>query len=318
VRFVVLDQSFMRGANAWLEGLDEPNRMIKFAQDAALMFDPFVGAQRTMVEALDPTARSPRGFVEAFQSVTPGLSTTVPPLLDPFGEPVARRGRFFENFVSPFRPQPDIVTDLLTEHGVSLARPSGRLEVGGQTIPQPRREETELAQRRGRGRRMELVDTISARGFTDRPFETRQAQLQDAKARGSRDVSRQAAREYLERTGLASFPKPSPKLQAVLERVKETVGGSSAGLRGDGDREADLTREQRIALQNAREVVQVELLEKAVATSGFDRIPQNGQKKLVRAVKREAVTLVNARARGLLRRRKPLTVQALTTSGGSE
>lgn len=94
----VQSASFLSGVESCQQALDNPRAFAQdFGSKLVSTLQPLAGLQRTIAQAgipglleADTTIRRPRGVVETLKANTPGLSSSVPPYLDQFGEAVQR------------------------------------------------------------------------------------------------------------------------------------------------------------------------------------------------------------------------------------
>lgn len=88
---VTLDQPFVTGIQTTLEALQEPGRAgERFVERQAGSLVP--AGVAAIARGTDPNLRDPQGILEAMAARIPGLSRTVEPRLDPFGQPMPSRG----------------------------------------------------------------------------------------------------------------------------------------------------------------------------------------------------------------------------------
>ncbi len=88
-------------------------------------FLPFAGAQRSLTAAVDPTIRDPKGIGETVKAGVPGLSPSLPPRLERFGQEVTRPGGAIRRVADPFNVSAvndDPVVAELGRLGVSMGR----------------------------------------------------------------------------------------------------------------------------------------------------------------------------------------------------
>lgn len=99
----ILSQSFLSGLSDLNNALSDPGRYgERFGARVAQGFVPFSGMARNVAQAIDPVVRDPRGGItENLKTIVPGVSTSVDPKIDRFGEPVTRPGGPFTRGMSP-------------------------------------------------------------------------------------------------------------------------------------------------------------------------------------------------------------------------
>lgn len=85
------DRTFLASLNQAFQALSEPEgKGEKWLANTAGNLIPFSSALKAYANP-DPYLREANGFIETMLKTMPGYSPTLPPVRDPFGEPVARR-----------------------------------------------------------------------------------------------------------------------------------------------------------------------------------------------------------------------------------
>jgi hypothetical protein len=90
-------------------------------------FVPMSGLQRNIAQGVDPVVRKPDTIGESIAANIPGLSTSVEPRLDRFGQDVTREGNTFMRGMSAVEVSPvqnDPVALELSRLGIKLTLPS--------------------------------------------------------------------------------------------------------------------------------------------------------------------------------------------------
>jgi hypothetical protein len=119
----IFDTSFLSGLSSAVNAVTDPGRYGErfvqgFAQDAV----PFSSGMRSLTTTLDPTVRAPETVGQAMASIVPGLSTTVPPKLDMFGQPIVRTAGTLARALSPALTSAattDPIVLALATHGIT-------------------------------------------------------------------------------------------------------------------------------------------------------------------------------------------------------
>jgi hypothetical protein len=199
----ILSQSFLQGVEDFQNAISDP---IRYAERAgarvASSFQPLVGMQRSIAQTIDSTVRAPQGIAETLKANTPGVSKTVPPLLDPFGEPVQRQqSPLTVGFAKVQRPSDDSLVLALQSLGMGQARPHGRVDLDGDGTPEPlsRQEQLELDQALGREWRSSQTAVINDPRFRELDPDLQRKLLRSAKAEASRRINAAAKAELLTR-----------------------------------------------------------------------------------------------------------------------
>lgn len=206
----VLNQSFLSGLNDLLEAMSQPERSAnKVATNLVTGFMPLSGASRTAAQVFDRTQRAPEGPVEAVKGIVPGLSKTIEPLVDRFGEPVQANGSpLIRGFYQASPARDEALSRVLDRAGVFPQRPNARLQgVDGKPIKLTRPEETVLMMARGRARRLAYESVVGNKDFAGLAPEQQAAALEQVaqqrvgaitgKARGLKATGQQLTLEKL-------------------------------------------------------------------------------------------------------------------------
>lgn len=201
-----LDQSFLSGLFDIAEALKDPERSAgRWAGRQAHSLTPFSGLQRTIRDAKDAVQRAPRGAGEQLRAGVPGISETVPPRIDRFGEAVTREGGPTRRALDPFNASTvkhDPVADELARLGVKLTLPSR--SVTGQTLT--RQQEVDVQQRRGRAVRAALERLVAAPGYQRMSDTLKTEVLEKAIETARRRESQRIVRELRRRAHDAAQP----------------------------------------------------------------------------------------------------------------
>src|SRR5205085_11811608 len=161
-----------------------------------------VGLQRSIAQSMDSTVRAPQNAIETLKSNTPGLSKTVPPLLDPFGEPVTRQqSPLTVGIAKVQRPSNDPLVLALESLGMGQARPHGRVDFDSDGTPEPlsRQEQLELDQALGREWRTAETSVINDPRFRELDPDLQRKLLRSAKGEASRRINAAAKAELMTR-----------------------------------------------------------------------------------------------------------------------
>jgi len=88
----VSNKTFLQGLTNFIETQSDPQRYLpSYAKRMASSFIPNISGQVTSYE-VDPVIRQTRTMIDAFKAKIPGLSDTLPPRRNLWGEPVEREG----------------------------------------------------------------------------------------------------------------------------------------------------------------------------------------------------------------------------------
>jgi hypothetical protein len=115
------NKSYLSGMTNFLNTIQEPERYgEKFASRAVAGFVPYSGLAKFFTGIVDDTVRYPSGVVESVKAQIPGLSKTVRPKLNAFGEEIKKPGLMSKETISP------VDKELITL-GISIGLPSNRV-----------------------------------------------------------------------------------------------------------------------------------------------------------------------------------------------
>jgi hypothetical protein len=85
----ILDESFMRGPAELIEALEDPGRYgERYIQNFLSSFVPYSVGMAQMARASDPYSRQARTVMDSIKAKVPGLSETLLPRRDIWGEPI--------------------------------------------------------------------------------------------------------------------------------------------------------------------------------------------------------------------------------------
>jgi len=123
---VIVNKSFLTGLSEWLTSMEgkQPGDSRKFFQSMARSVVP--GAVRQFNRAeMDPVMRETFDYMDEVRSGIPGLSQTLPPRRNLWGDPILLGGGLGPDIISPFFTSPvkdDDVTDELIRLKVKISR----------------------------------------------------------------------------------------------------------------------------------------------------------------------------------------------------
>lgn len=197
----ILSQSFLSGVEDLQKAFENPKAYAGRALARfTTMVQPMVGLQRSIAHLTDTTVRSPRGVGEAWRANTPGLSSTVQPMLDPYGETVQRQqSPLTIGVLRMMTPKQDPITQTLLNLRVPLPRPDGDINLPEGAALLTRDQQTQLAQARGREKRSELEELILAnpQWWASLSPDEQRERIARAKAGASRRVNERALGELM-------------------------------------------------------------------------------------------------------------------------
>lgn len=110
-----LEKTFMSSLMNLANAIEDPQKYgERFLSSYASAAVPFSGAVRATANVMDDTLREPKGIVEQIKSGLPGLSQTLRPKLDQFGQPVQKIGKV-ERALSPMQSQVESKDPIINE-----------------------------------------------------------------------------------------------------------------------------------------------------------------------------------------------------------
>lgn len=167
----VISQSFWASALGLMEAMQDPERnAANFVRQYATSAVPFSGLQRNIAQAIDPTVRKPGSALESVKAIIPGVSQSVPPRLDVYGQPVQRDGNWFQRgmAVAPLALSPskaDPIDALLSDLGIGLQVPRPVINISDRRVPLSDEQTTTLVQAIGQERRNRLEQLVRDGNF---------------------------------------------------------------------------------------------------------------------------------------------------------
>jgi hypothetical protein len=221
----VLEQSFLSGLDDLFEALKNPEQSAaNFAGRFAQSMTPFAGLQRSITQAIDPTVRRAKTAEDVFKANIPGLSSSVPPRIDRFGEAVTREGGPIKRAADPFNTSTitsDPVGDELQRlngagYRVPLSLPSGDVRLRGEKVDLSPQHTTQNQQQKGRAVHLLLSRIIADPRYADMDDERRAYVLERAISRMRLEVSRRQ-REQAAR-GIREARRQAPGVPEVVQQ----------------------------------------------------------------------------------------------------
>jgi len=205
-----LDQSFLTGVQAFLEAVNDPERLAStFLGNTLSGFVPGSSMLRSVAQATDPTVRMTPTVSSRVQAGIPGMSQNLTPMINRFGEEVQR----FEGPAAPWqaladpfsvsRESQDPVSQELARLRINIARPSGTLTLRGEELELPQDLAVRMQQARGQGVYQALARVVNAPGYARLSDEQKDALLRrtirQGRERGVERASRNVITELRQR-----------------------------------------------------------------------------------------------------------------------
>ncbi|HVU21958.1 MAG TPA: hypothetical protein VHE09_14600 [Rhizomicrobium sp.] len=171
----LVNKSYLKGAADIIQAIEDPERYGKrYIQNQLTSVIPNFVTQFARTE--DPVLRETRGLLDAFKAKIPGLSTTLLPRRDVWGEPITHDGNLGPDAISPFyesRLKHDPVTQELLTLGIYPGQLQRRIR-GVTLTPEEYDDYQRIA---GRLMRRALASFISMDGYQDVPAALRKRAL---------------------------------------------------------------------------------------------------------------------------------------------
>jgi hypothetical protein len=210
-----LDQTFLSGVfdvvQAISRGETSPDAALRTAGRMTHSMTPLAGLQRSARDWKDPVVRRPDSAADAFKANVPGLSESVRPRIDRFGEEVTREGGPVRRTFDPMNvssERDDPVARELDRLGVTPVTPRAVLTRRGEQLEMTSQQETALQQMKGRAMRFALERLIASAGYQQLDDSQRTARLERAIRAANQRTSQSAPRQL----GLQLRPRQQPNV----------------------------------------------------------------------------------------------------------
>ena len=149
----VMNQSFLKGISGVLDAIDDPKRYAEnyVSNTAGSIVPNFI---RSFARASDDVQREQKGAVEGIKGAIPGLRQTLPEKQDTFGQPLAPKDNFANQYLNPLRPSKvkgdDVTAELrrLQDAGVGVLPTSARKDTF-EGVELDRKQVSEINRRTG-------------------------------------------------------------------------------------------------------------------------------------------------------------------------
>ena len=213
----LLDESFMRGPAELLQAIEDPDRYgARYADQQLSTLLPFSTGMAQLARASDPYAREARDLLDTLKAKLPGLSQTLLPRRDIWGQPVPNASDLVADGVTSIaesRVNNDAVGQAMLRLGIPAAQPERKL-AGVQLTDQQYDDFSRVA---GRMAKMRLDALVGTPGFQALPDGLQTKVIQDTMA-----SSRRGAAE------LVKMQNPSIIQQAVAQKKAFLSEGRAA------------------------------------------------------------------------------------------
>jgi len=131
-------RTYLRGLSETLVVLDDPDRYKdRYFARLAASFAPYTSLTANIERTMDPTLRATYDLMDQIKGRTPGLSDSLPPRRNVYGEPIVLEGGLGWDFVSPIYSstrKPDIVDNEIIENEMTLTMPRRMIGSGNFAI----------------------------------------------------------------------------------------------------------------------------------------------------------------------------------------
>jgi len=231
----IIDMSFFTGLSNLMDMVQDPGTYgSRLAENISTGFLPFSGAQRNVAQFFDPLIRDPENIVQKLETGMPGLSKTIQPRLNAFGEEIERKGG---GGIYAFLPNPmpvaegDPVSTELDRLGVPYGFVGKKLAVGNEVLQLTNEQYREYLKLAGEAVYMKLQQAISA-GYYEGLSDERKAEHLEKLIDQARDSARAKVKRGL-RTGVTAetvAPRPATQPAVAPNQALPSLGKLSEML----------------------------------------------------------------------------------------
>ena len=131
-------RTYLRGLSDVMNVITDPDRYAeRFFQRQAASFTPMTSLVANIEREFDPTIRATYSMMDEIKSRTPGLSDSLPPRRNLYGEPIVLQGGLGIDFVSPIYSSTrefDFVDNEIVENEVNVSMPRRSIGTGNFSI----------------------------------------------------------------------------------------------------------------------------------------------------------------------------------------
>jgi len=134
----VTSKTYLRGLSDTINVLTDPDRYAdRYFQRMGATFMPATSLTAQIERTIDPTLRAAYDLIDEIKARTPGLSDTLPPRRNLYGEPIVLQGGLGWDFVSPIYSSTkkfDFVDNEIVENEVNVTMPRRSIGTGNFSI----------------------------------------------------------------------------------------------------------------------------------------------------------------------------------------
>jgi hypothetical protein len=131
-------RTYLRGLSEVMNVIGDPDRFgRRFFQRQGATFVPFTSLVAGIEREIDPTLRETYSLMDQIRSRTPGLSDSLHPRRNLWGEPIVLQGGLGIDFISPIYSSTakfDFVDNQIVENEINITRPKRKLLQGNFAI----------------------------------------------------------------------------------------------------------------------------------------------------------------------------------------
>lgn len=203
----ILEKTFFRGLSDIVKALSDSERYGSgYINNLVASFAVPALVNQTN-QAIDPTMREARTMIDAIKARIPGLSQTLMPKRDVWGEPIVREGGLGPDFMSPFNTRSiksDPVNKALLDAGFFPSKVQRKIS----GVELSDKQYDDYARISGRMTKQRLGEIVQMQGFEQLPKFVREEMM-----RKTVEASRRAAREAV----MMRYPEILQKAVAAKE-----------------------------------------------------------------------------------------------------
>jgi hypothetical protein len=209
----ILDEGFMAGPAQWIGAIEEPDRKGQaFVQQFFSSFVPYSVGLQQMARAQDPYMRQTRTLLDAIKAKIPGLSETLMPRRDIWGQPMPNNTALINRALTAIYEQ-QVSTDPVNLAMLNLGIAGTLPQRSIRNVPLTEQQYDDFARIAGRMTKMRLDVIVRSPDFSRWPSDTQYDVIKE-----TIDQSREIARNIM----MAKYPQIA--VEATQLRLKKASG----------------------------------------------------------------------------------------------
>jgi hypothetical protein len=209
----ILDESFMRGPADLIKAMTESDRYgASYVRTFLSSFMPYSVGMAQIARATDPYARQARTIMDTIRAKTPGLSDSLFPRRDIWGDPMPGGGALIHAGVTAIYAR-QMSTDPVNLAMLALGVSPAPVERSIRGVPLTDQQYDDFARLAGRGAKIQLDKIVRAPVFQSWPNATKYEVIEET-IRQSREAAR----------GLMMMKNPDIPREAAKHRIARVTG----------------------------------------------------------------------------------------------